>query len=143
MFFVTSTADGLLQIHRVVVGFFVALDTFDIDRALSLMTDDVEWVRESGTVRGREEVRRSLNARSRQRRTRHLVANVDVRSGGQETAHAHCDILVYQGMLDVETGPVSIKGPDLLLSNVDDLVRVSGHWKIRRKTPTTVFKFIS
>ena len=104
MICVTSTVESVFRIERVVVGFFVALDTFDVDRVLSLMTDDVEWVRESGTVHGREEVRRALIARSRQRRTRHLVANVDVRLDAEETAEARCDILVYQGTSEAAIG---------------------------------------
>ena len=133
--------DSAAHIQHVVIGFFVALDSFDVERALSLMTDDVEWVREGGTLRGREDVRRVLEARSRQRRTRHLVSNLDVTQQNSQTARARCDIVVYQGSAESDQNPLVIRGPDSLLSNLDDLAFQQGQWKISRKSPSTIFKF--
>lgn len=134
--------DDILQIQRVVIGFFVALDSFDVDRALTFVADDIEWIRESGTIHGREEVRRTLENRPRQRRTRHLVANLDVNLTDRQAAQARCDVVVYQAAAEVAAGAIAIKGPDLILSNVDDLIRLGKDWKIRRKSPKTVFKFM-
>lgn len=134
--------DSLAQIERVVVGFFIALDSFDTDRAVSLVTDDIEWVRESGTVRGHDQVRQALEARPRDRRTRHLVTNIDVSQADPTTARARCDVVVYRGIVDAGNGPIAVRGPELMLSSVDDLVLLGGSWKIRKKAPTTIFKFI-
>ena len=117
------------------------MDSFDIERALSLVTEDIEWIREAGTIRGREDVGRVLAARSRQRCTRHLVANLDVRQFDLQSGQARCDVLVYQGIGKTDTHPLLIKGPDLLLSNNDELVLQGERWKISKKTPTTIFKF--
>ena len=134
--------DNFAQIQRVVVGFFVALDSFDTDRAVSLVTDDIEWLRESGTVRGRQQMRKALEGRAQDRRTRHLVANVEADQSNPDSARARSDIVVYRGIAEAD-GPTLIAGPELLLSNVDDLVLSDGLWQIRKKAPTTVFKFTS
>lgn len=133
--------NNVAQIQRVVVGFFVALDSFDVDRAISFFTDDIEWIRESGVLRGHEAARCALLMRSPQRRTRHLVTNVDIEQHDQTSAQARCDILVYQGVAVENSHPVLIKGPEVLLSNVDYLVLQQSQWKIHRKAPSTIFRF--
>lgn len=128
-------------IGAVVVGFYVALDGFDDDRALGLVTPDVEWVRAGGTVRGREAVRQVLAARPRSRVTRHLVTNVDVRVHGPAAAQARCDVLVFDKSFDGEpTLPASLAGPSAVLTVRDELVRsAEGGWQIARKRAATVF----
>ncbi len=134
--------DDNTLIQRAVVGFFVALDGFDIEAALRIVGDDIEWIRESGTIRGREGVRRVLEARPRNRCTRHLVSNLVIDLLDEHTARARCDVVVYQGSTDSGL-PLAVSGPSLLLTNEDNLVLGPNGWVIARKTPTTVIKFHS
>ena len=136
-----TTQGDLDAIRAIMIGFFVALDAFDDERALSLLSDDVQWVRESGTISGRDGVRANLASRSRSRVTRHLVANLEIRRFGQDTARARCDVVIYQSDLNACSGyPASIKGASILLSTEDELRKCAGDWKIIRKQPATIFK---
>ncbi len=126
-----------------VTAFFVSLDGFDDDRVLACLTDDVEWIRGSGVLSGHAEVRGTLAARPRGRRTRHLVNNLDVRLDGPDAATARCDILVFQGQSNPDGGPVAVAGPDSIISNEDRLVRIAGQWRIRSKRPVVAFRIAS
>lgn len=127
-------------VRAVVVGFFVSLDGFDDERALACLADDVEWVRGSSLLNGQAEVRETLTARPRDRCTRHLVNNLDIQFHGPDAATARCDILVFQGPFNPDGSPVAVAGPDSIISNQDQLVRVGGRWRIRSKRPVVVFR---
>ena len=128
------------EVQALVVGFFISLDEFDDDRALACLAEDVEWVRASGTLKGHAAVRGVLTDRPRDRRTRHLVNNLDVRFTAPDAATARCDILVFQGPAGSGGGPVAIAGPDSIITNEDQLILVDGAWRIRRKQPSVVFR---
>ena len=137
-------SDTLLDIEAAraaVVGFYVALDGFNDDRALELVTDDVEWARAGATVRGRAAMQQALAARPRSRVTRHLVTNVDVESTGSATARARCDLLVFDASFDGPVAlPATVPGPSMVLTVEDGLVRdAEGRWRIAHKRATTVF----
>ena len=131
------------EVRTVVTGFFVSLDGFDDDRALAYLTEDVEWIRGSGPLRGHAEVRDTLAARPRGRCTRHLVNNLDVCLDGPDAATARCDILVFQGQSNPDGSPVTVTGPDSIISNEDRLVRIAGRWRIRSKRPVMAFRIAS
>ena len=123
-----------------VTEFFVSLDGFDDDRALACLTEDVQWVRGSGVLSGYAEVRNTLAARPRGRCTRHLVNNLDVILDGADAATARCDVLVFQGQSNPDGSPVTVTGPDSIISNEDRLVRIAGRWRIRSKRPVMAFR---
>ena len=125
-----------------VTGFFVSLDGFDDERVLAYLAADVEWFRSSGVLNGHAEVRHSLASRSRERRTRHLVTNVDVDLHGPDAATARCEILVFQGQSNPDGSPVVVAGPDSIISNEDQLIRIDGRWRIRCKRPVVAFRIV-
>ena len=133
--------EAVRKIGAAVVGFYVALDGFDDDRALDLVTEDVEWARAAGTVRGRAAMQQALAARPRSRVTRHLVTNVDVQGDGPAAARARCDLLVFDASFeDTIVLPAPVAGPSMVLTVEDELVRdPAGTWRIARKRATTVF----
>ena len=94
-------------------------------------------------MKGRAAVREGLAARPRDRRTRHLVSNLDVRFAGPDAATARCDILVFQGPSDPDGGPTAVDGPASLITNEDRLVREAGRWRIRSKHPEAVFRIVA
>lgn len=128
------------QVQAVVIGFFVALDGFDDDRALACLSEDVMWIRGAGTLKGHAAVRNTLAARPRDRRTRHLVSNLVIHIDGSDTATARCDVLVFQGRIDGNGSPAVVTGPDSIITTEDRLVRVAGTWRIRSKRPVVVFR---
>lgn len=134
--------DGAALIYAVAVGFFMALDRFEDERLLDLVTEEVEWVRPGGVVRGRDEVRRVLANRSRARVTRHLLTNVDWRPAGPDKVTVRYDVLVFDHTPGAAScGPAAVPGPSQLLSGEDVFVRQAENWLIARKQAGPVFTF--
>lgn len=136
------TADATRDIEAVVVGFCMALDRSDYDAVLDFVTDDIEWVRPSGTVCGRAEVRQALEARPKSRITRHLVTNIGLVPNSAGMVTARSDLIIFEKTFDGEIRlPAAASGPSMVLGVEDVLVREANGslWRIARKLTTVVF----
>lgn len=121
-----------VEIEAVSTAFFVALDRFDDERILSIIADDVQWLRASGALIGSTVVRAMLASRDRTRITRHLVSNCDVCGVSATEATIGLDVVVFEG----SEGRISSTS---LISSRDTL-RKDGRWKIALKRPSLVLK---
>ena len=135
-------ADTARDVEATVAGFFVSLDRSDYDSILERVTDNVEWVRPSGTAQGRDAFRQVLEARSRSRGTRHLVPHIDLVAHGPGKVTARFDVLIFEKIFDGEPSlPATIAGPSMVLGIEDELIQetTGGPWLIARKVGTIVF----
>ena len=129
-------ADMAREVEATVAGFFVALDRSDYDSIIERVTDDVVWVRPSGTVHGRQAFREVLEARSHSRVTRHLVPHIDLEADGTGKVTARFDVLIFEKVFDGEPClPATISGPSMVLGIEGHLVQQieGGPWLIERK----------
>lgn len=137
-----STQQKLEAIRAVATGFFAALDRFEDKRILELVTEDIEWVRPGGAVRGRAAVGAVLTQRARDRATRHLLSNVDVILADANSARVRYDVLVFDsGAGTPLVTPRMLAGPSVLLSGEDTFVLQAENWQIKRKQAEALFQF--
>ena len=138
----TLDANTAREVEATVAGFFVALDRSDYDSIIDRVTDDVVWIRPSGTFHGKQAFRKVLETRSRSRVTRHLVPRIDFEGVGKGKVTARFEVLIFEKIFDGEPSlPATISGPSMVLGIEDDLVQEAegGPWLISRKVGTVIF----
>jgi hypothetical protein len=111
------------------------LDGNAADRMEEVFTEDAEVTVTVGTMKGLDEIKRSLRDAYQTFDTRHVghfpfihaIANHEVTLTGPDTANGSCYLL------DFVTDRLGAQHPFLLLGRYeDDYVRVSGEWRIQR-----------
>ena len=111
------------------------LDGNATDRMEEVFTEDAEVTVTVGTMKGLDEIKRSLRDAYQAFDTRnaghfpfiHAIANHEVTLTGPDTAKGSCYLL------DFVTDRPGAQHPFLLLGRYeDDYVRVSGEWRIQR-----------
>ncbi len=111
------------------------LDGNAADRMEEVFTEDAEVTVTVGTMKGLDEIKRSLRDAYQTFDTRHAghfpfihaIANHEVTLTGPDTANGSCYLL------DFVTDRPGAQHPFLLLGRYeDDYVRVSGEWRIQR-----------
>lgn len=111
------------------------LDSNAADRMEEVFTEDAEVTVTVGTMKGLDEIKRSLRDAYQTFDTRHAghfpfihaIANHEVTLTGPDTAKGSCYLL------DFVTDRPGAQHPFLLLGRYeDDYVRVSGEWRIQR-----------
>ena len=129
------------ECHRALVGFFGSIDRRDYARALSFVTDDVVWKTRKSDLRGADQVRRQLEARSPDRLVIHLLSGIDIEIGDADHAVAHSYIVVYSH--DRSGGappPYPLTRPLTVGTYTDHLVRQDGRWRISSKILEVLFQ---
>lgn len=109
--------------QRLVHSYANLLDAYDYDRFMELWAEDGEWVIYGKSVRGRDAIRATLDARPARSVVRHLVSNlvIDIESAGR--ASGRCYAIAYRadGFLGVQPAPLTL--PRFLVDYRDEFVR--------------------
>ncbi len=126
--------------HRLMVDFANEVDLFNYDAVLAMFIPDCIFMHGEKVFEGRGQILELLQARRRNRRTRHVVSNMVVRVVDEThaTGKSYCLVFGYLGELpDDEPAPLS--APDSLVEFEDDFTATDEGWKIARRRLRFVF----
>jgi 3-phenylpropionate/cinnamic acid dioxygenase small subunit len=120
-----------LAIGRILVDYAAFLDGRDYTRYASLFAEDGEWTNAAGTHRGPAAIRSMLQATlgpadQPNRSNYHLISNPRIDLDGDRATATSRYLFVMRGTRGQPT-------PSLAGIYRDELVRVDGAWKIRRR----------
>lgn len=125
---------------RLCIDFAWAVDRFEYDAFVALFAPDGAFERPGLVSRGAVAIRSFLDARPRDRTTRHLLTNVRIESTGPENASGTCSALLYQAAAPQQPhGPLPVPGP-LVVDWVDAFVLTPVGWRFGHRKTTVVFE---
>jgi hypothetical protein len=118
---------------RLMNQFGWAVDAMDYDAVVALFTTDCVFSRADVAYEGHAGLRRSLEARPRDRTTRHLSTNViiDVDDADHASGKAYCLVFGHRGPLNAD-GEAALGTPDSLILHSGAFVRTPQGWRISR-----------
>jgi hypothetical protein len=124
--------------RRLQTAFAIYVDTRQYERVVELFTDDAEYNPRGILHRGKEGVRRYLEARPHNRIARHVITNQMVDVVDHRTATGICFMVyyAYEGAMDE---PVPLAGPSLVGDYYDDYALTEAGWRISRRIGRIVF----
>jgi uncharacterized protein (TIGR02246 family) len=124
----------------VVTRYARAVNQWDLDAFVALFTEDAVWQR-PGTdeLRGHRAIRAFMESQPTERVLRHVNGGCLVEPVDQTRARAWSQTTVYE-VLGTTGVPAPLAGPQLVVEYDDQLVVVSGRWRIARRDTTVVFR---
>ena len=120
-----------LAIRRVIVDYATFLDGRDYAHYADLFAPDGEWVNGAGSHKGRAAIRQMLEstmgpALAPNKANYHLISNPRIDLDGDRASATSRYLFMMRG-------PDGRPTPALAGVYHDDLVRIGGHWKIKRR----------
>ncbi len=130
---IVSRLGAEAECRRLMTLFNWHVDARDYKSVLSLFVDNCTFVRIDTAHQGKESVMRLLEARPRQRRTRHLLSNVvvDVRDDSSATGRAYCVVYGHHGEL-TEAEEAPLVPPDSLIHIHTEFLKAAEKWLISK-----------
>jgi hypothetical protein len=118
---------------RLINTFSWRVDAFDYDGVVALFTPDCTFSRADKVFRGIDGLRVSLNARPRDRTTRHICGNIviDVADHDRAAGKAYALVFGHRGLLgEGEEAPLGV--PDSLILYEAAFARTAQGWRIAK-----------
>ena len=116
------------------------VDRCEYDAFVALFVPDGVFVRTGQESRGHAAIRSFLDARPRERVTRHVCANIRIDMTGPTTATGSCSALMFQAAAPNQaTLPLPVS-PPIVVDYVDDYVLTAAGWKFRQRKTEIVFQ---
>jgi hypothetical protein len=123
---------------KLLVKFYRLLDEKRYTELSELFAEDGAWVRLGIELTGPKAIRDAMQERE-DWLTAHLLTNVEITVTGSTTAETSQYITLYRVEgYDPAQGPAEVLPPMGVLRHRDQLVRVSGEWKFKRKSSKAV-----
>ena len=118
---------------RLMNQFCWSVDAFDYDAIAALFIPDCTFSRADKVFKGIDGLRVSLNARPRDRVTRHICTNVviDVADASHASGRAYCLVFGHRGALQ-RGEEATLAAPDSLILLDVDFVQTANGWRIAR-----------
>jgi hypothetical protein len=129
------------ECRDLIVAFANQLDVFDYDAVLAMCVADCVFIRDGVRHAGRGGIRGLLDARSRDRLTRHITSNmaVEVIDEAHAAGHSYCQVFGHLGELPNGV-PAPLEVADSLVEFDDEFVATEDGWRFARRRLTHIFK---
>ncbi|VTU45816.1 SnoaL-like domain protein (plasmid) [Variovorax sp. SRS16] len=114
-------------------------DSRDHAAFAELFAPDGVWKRPGMVMRGRDEIRRFMDARPTGHVTRHVCGSIHVEVIDQDHARGLSYTTVYRDPAYGGTGPAKLVQPQMVVDYRDEFVRIDGRWHIGARHTTVVF----
>ncbi len=123
---------------RLATAFHVYIDAFRHDELLDLFAEDALWVHPMmGTLRGRAEMKRYLDDKSRKPTAMHMTTNILIDVVDESHAKGTAYYAFYYDGEGRMPGP--LKGPMAVGRYVDEYVRTPAGWRFSYREPRNFF----
>ncbi len=134
-----ARADDRLDCAETTLRFFRLLDASDNTGCVAQFDAEGVWVRGPNALTGAAAITRALTARPAERRTCHLVTNIEVSFEAADEARVDFCLTAYEGTAGASAGAVPGRLAGIRRC-VDRLVRRDGRWLIQHKSSTPLFE---
>lgn len=116
---------------KVILRFFQCMDERRYDELLALTTDDCLWVRNGEELKGSEQIRAALDARSPTMHIHHILTNLEVDASENGTATMRAYLVSYRHdsgkPLD---GPAPLDRPRAIFKLAGTLRKDDSRWQV-------------
>jgi hypothetical protein len=124
---------------RLILQYAEAVDRYDHDTVMSLYCSDATYYAPTGTLRGKNELRRYFDAKSRTPRGLHIYTNILIDVLDQHNATGTSAVSFYFDATPPTAGPSPMTPPSVL-TRVYDRFRVEqGAWRFSERRVQVLF----
>ncbi len=119
------------QCSKATLAFFRYLDERKYDDLVALTTPDCLWIRNGEELKGPEQIRTALDARSPTMHIHHIITNLEVEAADDESVAMRAYLLSYRHDDGRPlTGPAPLDKPRAIFISHGVLRPVDGRWKL-------------
>ena len=118
----------------VVLAFFRALDQREHASVAALLSPSGTWHRQGTALTGPQAVLDALSKRDPNRHTAHVITNLQISVQSPELATARFYLVAYESLENAAPGLSEAPKLVAIRDCVDELVCLSGQWRIQKKT---------
>lgn len=119
-----------LEIQRLLVEFFGALDSGNYPRLTDLMAPDGIWCRQGKQLRGRNEILEALQQRDPNRLTVHTICNLLIQSQASDEVVARFAMVVFSRQYPDNSNRDHVEPSTYVGRYCARLLRLEGRWRI-------------